>query len=298
MADYSSKELEDMLTLAQEMKKNPKEYANSLKGKSLGMIFSKHSTRTRISFETGIFQLGGQGLYFGTNDLQLARGESIYDTAKVLSRYLDGIMIRTYAHSDVIELAHHATIPIINGLTDYNHPCQVMADILTIKEKFGHTKGLKMVYIGDGNNMTRSLVIGAIKFGMDIHVVCPVNYMLEKEFQDQAHQWAKSAGTRVLFTHNIQEGTDGVDVVVTDTWTSMGQEKEREQRLRDFLSYQVDSKVMGYAKKSAIFMHCLPCHRGEEVSAEIIDGPQSVIFDEAENRLHAQKAVMYSLMHS
>ncbi|MBF0207191.1 MAG: ornithine carbamoyltransferase [Oligoflexia bacterium] len=297
ISDYSSEELEKIISLAEEMKRNPHQYRESLKGKSLGMIFSKNSTRTRISFEVGIFQLGGMGLYFGANDLQLSRGETVHDTGKVLARYLDGIMIRTFAHNDVTELAKYASIPVINGLTDYNHPCQAMADIMTIKEKFGTLKGLKLAYVGDGNNVVRSLAHACIKFGLDVSIVTPKNYAMEEGFIVSAQQLANSHHkTKVLVTDDIKKGVDGANVVYTDTFTSMGQEAERERRLRDLKDYQVNDQVMSYANRNAIFMHCLPCHRGEEVTASVIDGPQSAIFDEAENRLHAQKAIMYMLM--
>lgn len=295
LLDFTSEELNAMLDLGIKMKKNPHEYKTALAGKTLAMIFTKNSTRTRISFQTGIYQLGGQGLFLGSNDLQLSRGETIYDTAMVLSRYVDGIMLRTHAHADIVELAKHASVPVINGLTDYNHPCQVMADMMTIKEKFGRLKGLKMCYIGDGNNMVVSLVNGCLQFGLDIHIACPPGYEIDAEFQKQSLKLAQERKLNVCFSHDIEKSVSGVDIVVTDTWVSMGQQGG-EQKLKDFANYQVNSKIMAMAAKNAIFLHCLPAHRGEEVSAEVIDGPQSVIFDEAENRLHAQKAVMLTLM--
>lgn len=295
LLDYTPEELESMIDLAIEMKKNPNEYREALKGQTLAMIFTKNSTRTRISFQTGIYQLGGQGLFLGANDLQLSRGETIEDTAKVLSRFVDGIMLRTHDHNDLVGLAKHSTIPVINGLTDYNHPCQVMADMQTIKEKFGKTKGLKMCYLGDGNNMTVSLVNGCMQFGMDVNVVSPKGYMIDETFQKESFANAKERGTSVHYTNSVEEGATGVDVIVTDTWVSMGQEGG-EQKLKDFANYQVTDAVMAMANKDAIFMHCLPAHREEEVATSVIDGAQSVIFDEAENRLHAQKAVMYNLM--
>lgn len=296
LLDYSTNELNKFIELAEKIKRDPKDYRKSLRGNSLGMIFTKSSTRTRISFEVGIFQLGGQGLYLGANDLQLARGETIYDTAKVLSRYLDGIMIRTYSHNDVVELAKESTIPVINGLTDYNHPCQVMADLLTIKEKKKKLEGLTLAYVGDGNNMTRSLLFGCMRMGMNVNVVCPKGYDLEEELAPIAEKLGKEHKCHARFTSDMKLGMEGVDVVYTDTWTSMGQENEREKRLKDLAAYEVNDHSMAYAKKDAIFLHCLPCHRGEEVSASVIDGPQSCVFDEAENRLHAQKAIMYKLM--
>lgn len=296
LVDYTSEELKAMLDLADKMKARPQDYREALKGQSLGMIFAKNSTRTRISFQVGIYQLGGEGLFFGQNDLQLSRGETIHDTAKVLSRYLDGIMIRTYAYQDVLDLAKYASIPIINGLTDYNHPCQVMADLMTIREKFGKTKGLKMTYVGDGNNMTVSLMFGCIRFGMDFASVSPKNYTLSPEIIAHGQKLAKEANVKLTFTENLEEGLAGTNVVYGDTWTSMGQEAEAKKRLHDFQGYQVNSRVMQMASKDAIYMHCLPAHRNEEVTDEVLDGKQSVIFDEAENRLHAQKAIMYTLM--
>lgn len=297
LLDYSSKELGDMIELAGQMKKNPGEYRESLKGKTLGMIFAKNSTRTRISFEVGIWQLGGMGLFLSGNDLQLSRGETIYDTAKVLSRYLNGIMIRTFKHDDVVELGKHATVPVINGLTDFNHPCQAMADILTIKEKFGkNLKGLKFAYVGDGNNVTYSSASIAAKFGMDFYSVTPKDYCLGENEKKTLTNLAKETGTKMIFTDNIEEGVRGAHVIYTDTWISMGQDAQKERKLKDLAGYEVNDKMMGFADKRAIFMHCLPAHRGEEVMESVIDGKQSVVFDEAENRLHAQKAIMYTLM--
>ncbi len=298
LMDYTSKELEQMIDLADDMKKDPDEYRKALKGQTLGMIFAKNSTRTRISFETGIFQLGGMGLFLSGNDLQLSRGETIHDTAKVLSRYLDGIMIRTFKHSDVEELAKYGSVPVINGLTDYNHPCQAMADIMTIREKFGkkNIKGMKYVYVGDGNNVTFSSASIAAKFGMDFYSVTPKQFALGKDEQEKLTKLAKECGTKMVFTDNIEEGVRGAHVIYTDTWISMGQDAEKEKKLNGLKGFEVSNKMMAMADKKAIFMHCLPAHRGEEVLEEVIDGPQSVIFDEAENRLHAQKAVMYTLM--
>lgn len=296
ISDFTSDEIRNLISLAEKIKKTPNEYRESLKGKTLGMIFNKHSTRTRISFEVGIFQLGGTGLFFGPGQLQLDRGEPIDDTAHVLSRYLDGIMIRTFNHNDVVNLAKYASIPVINGLTDYNHPCQVMADILTVKEKFGKTDGLKFTYVGDGNNMAVSIVAGCVKTGMHVAIVSPKDYTLPQQAVDVVKDEAKQKGIKITLTDSIEEGVSGANIVYTDVWASMGQEEEHAKRVKAFLSYQVTDKVMAFADKKAIFMHCLPAHRGEEVAASVIDGPQSVVFDEAENRLHAQKAVMYSLM--
>lgn len=296
LTDFSSAELAELLTLAKEMKANPEKYSNALKGKTLGMIFNKHSTRTRVSFEAGIYQLGGIGLFFGPGQLQINRGEPIADTARVLSRYLDGIMIRTFDHLDVEQLAEHASIPIINGLTDYNHPCQVMADLQTIKEKLGQLQGLTLAYVGDGNNMAVSLLFGCVKMGMNVSIVTPKDYALNNAVIDKISEEANEKGLTLQFTDQIENGVKGADVVYTDVWASMGQEEEQVLREKAFKDFTVDDKVMSWANKNAIFMHCLPAHRGEEVTASVIDGPQSVVFDEAENRLHAQKAIMYRLM--
>ncbi len=297
LSDFTTDDIKGFLNLAHEMKKSPDDFRDSLKGKTLGMIFNKHSTRTRISFETGIYQLGGAGLYFGPGQLQLDRGEPISDTARVLSRYLDGIMIRTFSHDDVKNLAKFGSIPVINGLTDYSHPCQVMADLQTMQEKFGmKLDGLNFTYIGDGNNMAVSLLQGCIKMGMNVALISPKDYTIMKSAVDEMRPEAEEKGCKILLTDNIEEGMQGAHAVYTDVWASMGQEDESAKRMKAFEGYTVNNKMMSWADKDAIFMHCLPAHRGEEVEAEVIDGPQSVIFDEAENRLHAQKAVMYSLM--
>lgn len=263
-----------------------------LKGKTLGMIFSKPSTRTRISFEVGIYQLGGIGLYFGPTDLQLGRSENIYDTAKVLSRYLDGIMIRTFAHQDVVDLAKHATIPVINGLTDLLHPCQVLTDLFTILEKRRYLKGLKLAYLGDGNNMAHSLLNGCSKTGVNISIASPSGYMPNKDIVDQAKVNAKYFGSSVEILDDPVAAVKDADIIYADVWASMGQEKEAQERKVVFQKYQVNSELVKNAKDDYIFMHCLPAHRGEEVTDEVIDSPHSVVFDEAENRLHTQKAIM------
>lgn len=296
LADFTSEELGAMVKLGVQMKANPENYRESLSGKTLGMIFNKKSTRTRLSFEVGILQLGGTGIFISIQDTQAARGESLADTAKVLSRYLDGIVIRTYDHNDAIELATHATIPVINGLTDYNHPCQALSDMMTVKEKLGETKGKKLAYVGDGNNMALSLMCACVKFDMDVAIVSPENYALGPEILPEVKKEAQEKNLKIQFTANMEEGLAGAHIVYTDVWASMGQEDEAEKRAQDFAGYCVDSKVMSMANKDAIFMHCLPAHRGEEVSAEVIDGKASVVFDQAENRLHAQKAIMHQLM--
>jgi len=296
--DLTTEEIENILELAIKLKQEQKNgiQHHLLKGKTLGMIFSKSSTRTRVSFEVGMYQLGGNSLFLSSNDIQLGRGESIYDTANVLSRYLDGIMIRTFKQSDVEDLAKYGTIPVINGLTDLLHPCQVLADLLTIYEYKSTLKGLKLAYIGDGNNVAHSLLYGCTKMGMDIAVATPKGYECNSEIVENAKADAKLTGSNMLITNDPVEAISNADVVYTDTWVSMGQEKEKEKRLKVFKPYQVNKELFSKAKPDAIFLHCLPAYRGFEVTEDVIDGPRSAIFDEAENRLHAQKAVMVLLM--
>jgi ornithine carbamoyltransferase len=293
--NLTQEEFDQILDLAIEVKKNPSAYATSLKGKTLAMIFQKPSTRTRISFEVGIYQLGGIALYLSSSDLQLGRGETIADTAKVLSRYVDGIMARVFSHQDILDLALNATIPVINGLTDLLHPCQGMADYLTIREKKGKGK-LKIAYVGDGNNVAHSLLYGAPKAGLDISVVSPHGYFPDENIVDEADKEASKKGTKVEVTADIDLGVRNADVIYTDVWTSMGQEAEQRERLVNLKPYQVNPTLMKKAKKDALFMHCLPAHRGEEVVDEVVDSGQSVVFDQAENRLHVQKAIMLKLM--
>ncbi|MBQ3110264.1 MAG: ornithine carbamoyltransferase [Clostridia bacterium] len=296
--DLTTEEINQILDLAKKLKSDLKNGVvnEPLKGKTLGMIFSKSSTRTRVSFEVGMGQLGGRALFLSSNDIQLGRGESIYDTANVLSRYLDGIMIRTYAQSDVEDLAKYGSIPIINGLTDLVHPCQILADFQTIEEYKGKRSGLKIAYVGDGNNIAHSLLYGSAKLGVDISVASPENYTCNEEVVANAKDDAKKTGAEIILTNDPKEAVKGADVVITDTWCSMGQDAEKQERIKAFQGFQVDKKLFGLAKDDAIFMHCLPAYRGYEVAEDIIDGPMSVIFDEAENRLHAQKAVMQLLM--
>ncbi|GHI00168.1 ornithine carbamoyltransferase [Neobacillus kokaensis] len=299
LADFSSEEIHYLLEVAQEMKAQQKQGIPHphLSGKVLGMIFEKSSTRTRVSFEVGMLQLGGHGIFLNSKDLQLGRGESISDTAKVLSRYVDGIMIRANSHKEVKELAEHATIPVINGLTDVHHPVQVLADLLTILEHKGKLAGLKLCYIGDGNNnMAHSLMEGAVKVGMDITIASPPGYLPNGKITEKAIADGKQTGASVIITNDPVKAIKDADVVVTDVWTSMGQEEETAKRLKDFASYQVNKELCQHAKADFLFLHCLPAHRGEEVMAEIIDGPHSVVFDEAENRLHAQKAILKILL--
>ncbi len=267
-----------------------------LKGKSLGMIFEKSSTRTRVSFEVGMYQLGGQALFLSPADLQMGRGEPVADTARTLSRYLDGIMIRTFAQSMVEELAKYATIPVINGLTDMHHPCQALADLFTIREKRGTLKGLAFAYVGDGNNMAHSLIEACVKAGMRVSLACPAGYAPDASVMREAKQVAVRSGAELSLTDDPKKAVKGADVIYTDVWASMGQEKEQDLRVQAFKGYEVDEKLVKLADPKAIVMHCLPAHRGEEISAGVIDGPQSVVFDQAENRLHTQKAIMELLM--
>ena len=298
LKDFTRQEIEEMVNLGIDLKAKQKAGIPTpiLAGKTLGMIFQKSSTRTRVSFEVGMYQLGGSALFLSTNDLQIGRGEPIKDTARVLSRYLDGIMIRTYSHADVEELAEYADIPVINGLTDDYHPTQIIADLITIQEHKGKLEGIKFAYVGDGNNMTHSLMIGCAKVGMDVTVACPDGYMPNPEIVALAQGYAAESGGSVTVMHDPKEAVKGVDVVYTDTWASMGQEAEKEIRKKAFAGYQVDDAMMALAKPDAIFMHCLPAYRGYEVTDEVMESAQSVVFDEAENRLHAHKAIMATVM--
>lgn len=296
--DCSKEEIEALLKLALKLKdENKKGIAHHhLKGKTLGMIFTKSSTRTRVSFEVGMTQLGGYPLFLSSADIQLGRGETIYDTAKVLERYLDGIMIRTFSHQDVLDLAQYADIPVINALTDLLHPCQVLADLQTIYEHKGKLEGLKLAYVGDGNNMTNSLMYGCAKMGLDCAVATPEGYEPNAEVVELAKSDFAKSGAALTITNDPIEAVKNADVIYTDTWVSMGQESEKAERIKLFGGYQVDEKLAANAKDDYVFMHCLPAYRGFEVSEGVIDGEHSIIFDEAENRLHAQKAVMVTLM--
>jgi ornithine carbamoyltransferase len=289
--DFSRDELQSLLDLAARMKR--REYTERpLEGKTLGMIFAKSSTRTRVSFEVGAYQLGGHALFLSARDIQLGRGEPIRDTARVLSRYLDGIMIRTYDHADVEELARYASIPVINGLTDLLHPCQVLADLLTIRETLGSWEGKVVAWIGDGNNMANSWLNAAGTLGFELRLACPEGYAPNREIFERNRTLA-----RVTLTADPREAIRGAHVVNTDVWASMGQEEEEEARARAFQGYIVDEALMEGADRRAIFLHCLPAHRGEEVSEGVIEGPRSKVWDQAENRLHAQKALMATLMN-
>jgi ornithine carbamoyltransferase len=288
--DFTKKELEGLFDLADRMRTG-KYDKKPLAGKSLAMIFMKSSTRTRVSFEVGTWQLGGHALFLSPRDVQLGRGEPIKDTARVLSRYVDGIMIRTFAHAEVVELAEFATVPIINGLTDLLHPCQILADLLTVRQHLGTYEGKKIAWVGDGNNMANSWINAAYRLGFDLTLACPEGYDPDAAILERAKKKAK-----VRVVRDPKEAVDGADVVNTDVWASMGQEEEQKIREKAFAGYQVDDALMKRAHKKAIFLHCLPAHRGEEVSASVIEGPQSRVWDEAENRLHVQKAIMAVLM--
>ena len=291
--DLSREEVLSVLNLADQLKFERKNGVRNeyLKGKKLGMIFQKSSTRTRVSFEVGMYELGGYALFLSNRDLQIGRGEPVEDTARVLSRYLDGIMIRTFEQKEVEDLAKYGSIPIINGLTDYCHPCQVLADLMTIREYKGAFKGLKMCFIGDGNNMANSLMVGCIKTGMNFSIACPEGYEPDPELMKLAKE-----NIEFTLTRDAEEAAKNADVVYTDVWASMGQEEEKAKREKAFKGYQVNDKVMKAANKGAMVLHCLPAHRGEEITAEVFEAHAEEIFDEAENRLHAQKAVMCKLM--
>lgn len=294
MLDLSKEEILDILNLADQLKyenKNNIEH-HILKGKTLGMIFQKSSTRTRVSFETGMYQLGGQALFLSNRDLQIGRGEPVQDTARVLSRYLDGIMIRTFEQKEVEDLAKYGSIPIINGLTDFCHPCQVLADLMTIREFKGRFEGLKMCYIGDGNNMANSLIVGGLKVGMEVSIACPKDYQPAAEVLE----FAKGYGDKFSMTDVPLEAAKDADVLFTDVWTSMGEEAETEKRKIAFKGYQINDDIMAVAKADAMVQHCLPAHREEEITEKVFEAHANEIFEEAENRLHAQKAVMVKVM--
>ncbi len=293
MADLTGEEIIELLNLADQLKYEQKHDIthHRLAGKTLGMIFQKASTRTRVSFEVGMYQLGGQALFLNANDLQIGRGEPVEDTARVLSRYLDGIMIRTYKQQEAESLAQHGSIPVINGLTDYAHPCQVLADLMTVREYKGVLKGLKLCYIGDGNNMANSLIVGALKCGMTVSAATPKGYEPAVTVLD----YANTTGAFTLTTDPAEAAKDA-DVVITDVWASMGQEQEAVRRRQEFKGFMVDTELMNHAKPDALVLHCLPAHKGEEIAADVFEQHAGEIFEEAENRLHAQKAVLVKLM--
>ena len=293
--DLSTREQEAIIDTAIDLKANPQRYRKHLEGKALGMIFAKSSTRTRISFEVGMFQLGGTAIFLPTSSSQVGRGESPADTARVLSRYLDGVMIRTFEHEEIRSLANASSIPVINGLDDDYHPCQILADLQTIKERFGTIAGRQLVYVGDGNNMAHSLMLGGALAGLHVRIVSPVDYQPKPTLVERARLVGETSGAVIEVTDNLG-AVEGADVVYTDVWTSMGQEAEEAARLEAFDGYIVDEAMMKRTAKGAIFLHCLPAHRGEEVSDAVLEGEQSLVFEQAENRLHAQKALMISLM--
>ncbi|OUP79447.1 ornithine carbamoyltransferase [Anaeromassilibacillus sp. An172] len=294
LLDCTTEEIVGMLNLADQLKYELKHGIphRHLEGKSLGMIFEKASTRTRVSFEVGMYQLGGHPLFLSSKDLQIGRGEPVQDTARVLSRFLDGIMIRTFEQAEVEALAEYGSIPVINGLTDFCHPCQIMADLMTIREFKGKLEGLKMCFIGDGNNMMNSLIVGALKTGMSIDVACPEGYEPPKEILDFAAEY----GDLFHMYRNPMDAAKDADVVITDVWASMGQEEEAKKRALAFEGYQINKDLMAAAKSDAMVLHCLPAHRGEEITADVFEEHAAEIFEEAENRLHAQKAVLVTLM--
>ena len=294
VSDYSKADIEEVFATAKDIKNKFKKGIehHPLKGKTLGMIFNKPSTRTRVSFETGMYQLGGYPLFLSSGELQLNRGESIGDTAQVLSRFLDGIMIRTFSHADIEELAKKASVPVINGLTDDHHPCQILTDIFTIMEKRSNIKGIKVAWIGDGNNVMRSWMEACPILGMDLTMGVPKGYEPKSEIMSTAQEQAKQAGTQMMLTNDPIEAVKDADVIYGDVWTSMGQEAENAKRLKDFADFQINQKLLSNADKDVLFMHCLPAHRGEDVTDEVIDGPHSIVFDEAENRMHLQKGIL------
>ncbi|MDD5492973.1 MAG: ornithine carbamoyltransferase [bacterium] len=296
--DLSVAEIEEIFATARALKEKQRkgeEYI-PLKGKSLAMIFAKSSTRTRVSFEVGMLQLGGHALFMSTQDMQLKRGESIHDTAKTLSRYVDGIMMRTYSHKDVLEMAEHATIPVINGLTDLSHPCQALTDIFTIIEKKGKAAGLKIVYLGDGDNVANSLAVIAGKLGLHMVLCIPPGYEPDKGIIKDAQELAAGSGAKIELTNDPQAAATAADILYTDVWTSMGKEQEREERLKIFKPYQLNSRLLAKANPGYMVMHCLPAHRGEEITDEVMASQQNISFDQAENRLHVQKAILALLL--
>ncbi|WP_214796171.1 MULTISPECIES: ornithine carbamoyltransferase [unclassified Exiguobacterium] len=296
MEELTPDTLDALLQLAHDVKQSPQSFATALTGKKVALLFEKASTRTRMSFEVGVVELGGYPLFLSGQDLQIGRGEPLTDTIQVMSRYVDALMIRTYAHETVETLAQHGTIPIMNGLTDLHHPCQVLADLLTIEEQFGSRSGKVLTYIGDGNNMAHSLMIGGALSGMHIRIASPNGYTVDQAIYENAQKLAQTTGGSIKLFDDPALAANEADIVYTDVFASMGQEEEADERLMKFAGFQVNGNLMALAKTDAIFLHCLPAHRGEEVTADVIDGPQSWVFDQAENRLHAQKALMLTLV--
>ena len=301
LRDYTTEELQEILNFGIDLKKQKNagiKHDHLMAGKKVALIFEKSSTRTRVSFEVGVYELGGYPLFLSKNDLQLGRGETIADTARTLSRYVDMIMIRTFEHSKIEALAKYSSVPVINGLTDDFHPCQVMADVMTIQEKFGILKGLKVVFVGDGNNMANSWMIGAAKFGINFTLACPKGYESPSNIINIAKEIGQSTGSLIEISNDPINAVKNADIIYTDVWASMGQEAEAEKRINDFKCFQVDKKLMEATGKKTYFMHCLPAHRGEEVTEEVLESESSIVFDEAENRLHIQKAIMAKLINN
>jgi ornithine carbamoyltransferase len=296
VTELSVEEVSEILDLGKSLKKDKAKYADALKGKSMGLIFQKPSNRTRVSFEIGMVQLGGYALYLGPSEIGMGGRESVKDVAKVLSRYLDVLVARTYKHEDVEELAKQATVPVINGLSDFEHPCQALSDIFTIKEKFGTFKGITLSYIGDANNVLNSLMCASSKVGLSLKVATPHGYEPLKEAADTAKKCAHSSGSKIEFTHDPKIAAKGADIVYTDVWVSMGQEKESAKRMKDFKGFQVNDGIMKLANKNCLVMHCLPAHRGDEITESVIDSKNSVVYDQAENRMHIQKAILLKLL--
>jgi len=293
LTDLSSGEIQRLLKRAGELKSGKDGNKCPLIGKSIGLLFEKSSTRTRVSLEVGIYQLGGQAIYMNPKEIQIGRGETIHDTAKVLSRYLDAVVIRTYSHETLVEFASHSSIPVINGLSDLHHPCQALGDLMTIAEKKGRLKGVRLAYIGDGNNVANSLIEAAAMTGINLSAACPKGYEPASDVLEKARTSAKS---EISVMNDPKQAVKSADVIYTDVWVSMGQEKEAAKKRERFRNYQVNRRLLSYADKDAIVMHCMPAHRGEEIAGEIIDGPQSAVFDQAENRLHTQKALLEFLL--
>ncbi|MCX6814973.1 MAG: ornithine carbamoyltransferase [Candidatus Aenigmarchaeota archaeon] len=295
--DLSVEEMQIVFRRADEIRKDAKRYENLLKGRTLALIFEKPSTRTRVSFEVGMWQLGGKSIYMNWNDMQLSRGESIKDTTKVMERYVDGIVARVYSHREVEELSRNAKIPVINGLSDLEHPCQVLADMYTIREKKKVLKGLKLAYLGDGaSNVCHSLMLACTKLGMDMYVACPEKYSPNKEILKQAEENSRKFWTTLKIVPKVAQAVTNADIIYTDTWVSMGEEEQAKKRKKDLRPYQLNSEVLKLAKKDCLVMHCLAAHRGQEITDEVIDGPNSVVFDQAENRLHVQKALLTMML--
>ena len=296
ITDLSVEEINNILDLGKALKKDKTKYAYALKGRSIGLIFQKPSNRTRVSFEIGMVQLGGYAIYLGPSEIGMGGRESVKDVAKVLSRYVDGLVARTYKHEDVEDLAKYATVPVVNGLSDFAHPCQALSDIFTIKEKFGTFKGITLSYIGDANNVLNSLMCAAAKVGLNIKIATPKGYELSKKAADTAKKCAAESGSSIEFTHDPKVAAKSADIIYTDVWVSMGQEREADKRMKDFLGFQINDSIMKLTNKNCLIMHCLPAHRGDEITDSVIDSKNSVVYDQAENRMHIQKAILLKLL--